>query len=354
MYPPETNFTVHEAVKFFCIPIMCRHVDWLQAYGTDTFLEPSRLRRLTAELPEPDSQQPLILFFIGAKRKDLFIRRTFRLGKLRRGIHEGVATLRSVAKTLHAQCPVFLAESSTGPLSSAKASVQSCHPIVKHRILKFDREVGLKAVLLARLLFLFADVVCIFADDFPDDDSLTSALGKWRAASSSSALTATTTRPRLVVVGGESRQWESSAFSSFEEAIGADAGAVFASIHHVRGDQFPAQSWTAELSELIQRELESARQYKVEQCTLLSAYHTASLFAMAAKHVGKYGSQLFRPICAARRKLTGDANLHRSHLQGFLNLLKDDPSDFGRRYVASTLIMDAYPPKMHGWSSLPF
>ena len=135
-------------------------------------INPGRLARIIGELTNPTIQQPSILLFIGQKAKTQALGELFP-NQTKKGRHDGIATLRIDNTSLYSNYPVLFADSYPSTIIVSTLDI-SCHETESFP-LRWTNAItvhDIYNILHARIFCPFSDVLCIFADDFPDLSSI--------------------------------------------------------------------------------------------------------------------------------------------------------------------------------------
>lgn len=191
------------ASKLIWLPVMttCDHISLVRlTEGEISILEDERMVRLVHELTwngKPSVQYPSLQFYIGGNAKNIALRALFPQDNLRgRGCHghNSVASLRLDTSTITTDQPILFGESNHSTAKRAHETSYDCHQTASH-FCRWTSNQSLFDILHARLLFLFADVICIFADDFGNVNNVIDRLKIWATIGSASTLP--TVRPRV-------------------------------------------------------------------------------------------------------------------------------------------------------------
>ncbi|KAL9127044.1 MAG: hypothetical protein Q9217_004008 [Psora testacea] len=333
---------------------ICKHLGWLQVTGGKevALVNPGRLTRIVGELTNPTAQQPSVLFFIGGKAKTQALRELFP-NHIKKGRHDGIATLRVDHTSLYSDHPVLFAESD--PLTTVVSTLDtSCHetesfpirwanPTTVHDV--YD-------ILHARIFCPFSDVLCIFADDFPDLSSVVDRLKCWAIAGGGSS----PPRPSVVIVkqGGEASASPTLDLLEMQDAqFNLDQKVLkdfYTSIKvlYLADEQISPLARFRRLKELLWRQMDEMRNIRLRCRRLYSAVHLNKFFQMA---VSQTASSILRPFDFVLASRLGNevGPDHVDHLTSFLRLGTDCglSNDTIASFIASTILLDAYPPKMH-------
>ena len=150
--------------------VSCKHSAWIQVTSGKevALLDPNRLSQLIEVLPEPCSQRPSLVSFVGRQEKNLALKRMFPLNHPQRYSTNGVALLHVDRGSLHSKHPILFAESYPTVMPFAPANAVSCHETKRHPLPWAEglAAIDLYNILHSHLLYPFVDAFCIFADDF--------------------------------------------------------------------------------------------------------------------------------------------------------------------------------------------
>ena len=337
----------------------CDHLAWLQVIGVNDIrlLDPGHMYRLIRELRDPTTQKPSTLLFLGKYTKNLALREIFPRNNFKKGLCDGVATLRSDNTSTYSDKPILFAESDPGqaiPLAADRyTSGTESFPI---QWTEGTSAGQLYNILHARLFCLFADIICIFADDFIDFDQVIQLLVSWTAAGSANTQFSEV-RPRVVVVRRGDEPSPSSTYDilkieDLQHGLHCEAlRKCFSSIKvfHLPARQLSPLARFRRLKELLWREIDEMRVIRESLGCLYSAEHTASFFHLAVAHTAATLDRPFNFVLESRIGNEVQPDLGR-HLSRFWKFGKSNNKSRNSiaTYVASAILLDAYPPKMHG------
>jgi hypothetical protein len=209
-------------------------------------------------------------------------------------------------------------------------------------------------LVMCRLLFLFVDVVCIFADDLGGLDAVKSILLTWAHISSGSSLPVAV-RPRIIIVtkGDKSVTHDILEEKNLLFDLHAEADALYQTFSDIRFCRLPSAelSSTARFLSLnaeLSRRLHDARFVRLQKHVLFSATHLSDMFTLATQKFCASPLSKFDFIAATRQANPLDGSFG-SHLKEFLLLAGRSriPYEGVASQIASALLMDAYPPGMH-------
>ena len=335
----------------------CDHHTWLQILDAKepAFCDTGRLARLLPELQDPARQEPTLIFFIGRKAKDEALRALFPWNNVRKGGRDGVASLRVDTTTIQSRHPVLFAESD--PSSSATShseTLLSCHKSKTFPI-QWDTRVfsSLFDLLHGRLFCMFADVLCIFADDFESFESVVARLKAWTAFGKPSDQMKNV-RPSVIIVKKGKGSSPSATYDLLERLdvelslLQQEFVEFFSAIIvlHLADEQISSISRHRRLKELIRRQVATQRQLRQSHGCSYSAIHLSHFFTEAVSHTARTKDENYSFLLAARQEIVQTTAFLTEFTQFCVR--HQVSNDAAAAYVASTLLMDAYPIGMHG------
>ncbi|CAI7615458.1 unnamed protein product [Penicillium pancosmium] len=162
-------------------------------------LDHGRLSRIVAQLSSPESQRPSLCVFLGGKGKDYALQQIYTLNNIKRHSSEAHIRLRYDIASLDSSQPTLLADGDipcTGSFPFPKDLAPGMGLPVSWDIHSAGK---LLQVLWSRLVFMFADVVCIFVDDKSSLDKAMEFLTEYLRLGSASSL-AQSLLPRVIFV----------------------------------------------------------------------------------------------------------------------------------------------------------
>lgn len=337
----------------------CRHVGWLRAIqehktGTITLEQTDRLNILIRDMPEPEAQCPQFVFFLGKRTKDEALRSLYPRNNLGRHTERAHINLRVDNESFQNDYPILLVDSDPSEKLSQENTYPNCHETTRYSISWRQPQISgspMNTVYL-RLVNLFSDVVCIFADDFLTLDSLSSYLRSWIELGSASTLPLDL-RPRLLVIISEDGSYNDLVEEfgkSLESQFGSQIWSIFSSlkIFRLAGRHLSSIARYQRLRFQIRAQLEEMRALRRHLRCLFSGLHTSALFKAAIDHTIATTSRGFDFIHAARLTSPIMSNYNK-FLQSFLRLATNNKVPYGIKasFIASSIMMDAFPAQMH-------
>jgi len=342
----------------------CEHIAWLQSANTKELQlrDGGRIRRVVQEMPDPIAQSPSVVFFIGQKAKNIALRQLFPRNNIRRGRRDGFANLRIDNATLNSDRPIWFADSDPFRGVTPTCGAGTCHESVTYHIRwTHPSQHSIFDILHARLFFLFTDVICIFADDFHGLEGVAERLVAWAAIGSASSLPAFV-RPQVVVVTSadgsspthnllESEDFRFNLQQQTHESIADSFSSI--TLFYLPGDHLSPLAQHRRLRETILDRAEEMRAVRAGSQSLFSAVHLQRFYEQAILHTTETVTQPFSFITMARE---GNAVIEdlKDHLVTFISLGAQIKLSYDTlaSHLASSLLMDAYPPGMHSELSI--
>ena len=282
----------------------CDHLAWLQFSDTREFAitDTKRISRLLPDLDDPSVQRPSIVFFVGSKAKDIALRELFPWNNIRRGRREGIASLRAETLSLHSSYPIFFAESNPLREYVFQPDTSHCHEVASSTLEWADSGESKEIfdVIHARLLFLFVNVLCIFADDFPDFLDVVNLLQKWASFGKNSS-TLSLPQLRVIIVKRGRAADPSPTFDLLEtedvrfNLQRPEIVQFYSSVTvlYLADEQISPLARYRRLKELLQRQLDKAVHFRQACGTLFSALHLACFFSRAVKYFASTTTRSF-------------------------------------------------------------
>lgn len=270
-----------------------------------------------------------------------------------------IASLRLDTSTSNSNTPVLFGESN--PLVEPEFQyhgIAQCHQTTCQPCCWTSTQ-SLYDILHARLFFLFADVICIFADDLGDVNDAINRLKIWATISSASGLSRIT-RPRVIIVAsGHSVSPTYDVLEMGEIEINLESGDstelqnAFSAIVllQLAGDCLSPLSRHRRLKESIMRQTDEMQAIRKQMGLSLSAVHLNNLFSKAIRHTAQ---TIIRPFCLIKASREGNeiSSQYNGHLARFfqLGLSQNLTLQPLMSIIASSILMDFYSPNMHSMS----
>lgn len=329
-----------------------RNAAWFQIVQNDpgpSLCYNGRLAQLVQQMASPATQRPGLVCFLGRRGKN-------------RALHQLLPDCRTAAgddvclqldgRTYSSDHPILVADCdpNTVPVHAQwPPSPQKRLPIGWAK----EDSAPILDIFLSRLVFPFAHVVCVFANDVGGLDGVQTMVHTWallayRASSASC-------RPRLLIVvetkelGISHALPETNCFvrDLLQHPEVADA---FGSIHllHLSGgpELSPAARYRPVKEEVL-KALDWSYRDRAEHRILFSACHLNALFERALVHACRDHQRPFDWIRAARGSDVRGLQWA-MQISDFLSPRLDLPWGTKVSMIASSLLVDAFPPGSHG------
>jgi hypothetical protein len=354
----------------------CNHSHWLSfgTYNNETsLLESDRLQTLTHHLQDPDTQQPSLFVLIGNTSKSLALRELFgtkKVRKFRSNRHSGEIHLHLDSSSIFNSRPIFIADGDL-PQPSLRTKVPSaekCHETIRRALPKptADSRIALDGTtdsIYSHLLLPFADVFCFFSADLGGFRQIARHLAAWLEKGQSSTLPRTT-YPRVIIVTEKIRLGtyaEKEARKAFlwllREETTHELSKQFSDIHIVAllpDYKVSSEARYRRLKECLLNKSDEVRRNREDTRTLFSATHFDALFRYACDHFSQPSEGLFDFIKASRKQNPVAEDLA-EHLSIFLKHIKSakELTEFAVPVIASSILLDNYPPETHSKPQSP-
>jgi hypothetical protein len=318
-------------------------------------------------LPSPDTQRPSLFVLIGNAEKSIALQAVFGTKKARRCVvkqRHSEIHLHLDPATTFTDRPVLLAscDMRQRPAGWTSAKRDGCHRETRH---VFRQRVsaggGTMDELLPHLLFPLADVFCFFSDDLGGFRPIARRLALWLDQSRSPAPPKTALPSVLIVTsklspGAEAEERakraflcmleEETAVSPFEQLSAIDVVAVLPK------RAVSAVSRCRRVKDRLMEKSDHVRSEREARRVLYSATHMAAFLQAAATHFTRTLDAPFDFIQASRVHNHVAPDLA-EHLSTFLKHTASSTqlTEFAAPMLASTLLLDSYPPNAHRMSS---
>ena len=337
----------------------CSHIGWFYLSGRDeTHIHyGNRVQYIIQEMTNADKQYPSTIFFIGSKSKDVALRQLFPHNNIRRGTHNGAVNLRLDSSTITSDFPLLFADGDPQTQIPHRLGTAACH---ENTTIPLSRSLTPQSsirCLYARLVALFTDVVCIFAEDLGGLTETAKFLVNWVRFGDPSNLPRVI-RPRVLIVTCEDDT------ATTHQVLGIDEvrfildqedqnlrSQVFTSINLIQlpGDHVSALAKHRRLKEVLLTEVDRSRIQRIEQRVLFSAVHMEAFFHQAFTNLAQ---SLDKPFDFISKSRTGNEldETYSDHVMIFANVCMENFVSMKSlsHFIASSILLDAYPPRMHG------
>jgi hypothetical protein len=341
--------------------VVCTHQLWLRVHQDENgpvLQYGNRLHNITNSLPRPTKQYPSLIFFIGKQSKSRALRAVFPGNSICNCRKFGIANICADPATTNDDHPILIADSSPDHAQTNPRGKVACHESISHPVAWPESENGpptqqdLVDHLHARLLTLFVDVLCIFAQECGGLDGVAERLACWATIGSASSLPSST-RPRLLVVTSIPGHTFDSEVLRFRLRVLANPKFIgtFSSLNvvNILGlTRCPSQELFSGLKEVLHTEIGMARVERANAHTLFSMTHITAFFDMALRNFATSPLEPFDFIKSSREDNPVSPNFHH-HLKSFMSLWSKQklPDGILWDFIASAIVLDGFPPDMH-------
>ena len=341
--------------------LKCDHISWLElvkgkaglllAYG-------SCISQVISELSNPSTQFPQTVFFMGCWLKNQALHQLCGSNYCNQHCHQQTINLCLDNQTFQSAHPWIFADTdltcwSIPPLFE---SPRICHQQENITVQWPETEYVLHDLVIARLLFLFTDVLCIFADNLGGLKGVQKYLSTWIQIGSTSSLPAAICPQVIVVLGGQPKSITHSVLDeddfSFEllHLSGLSFFAAFSGIQisHLLAEDLLPDACYLQLGNDLSAQLWHMCQIHETHCVLFTAKHFNALFKEALQHMMTAMLTPYNFVLAAQQQNPLDGAFI-SHLVNFICIGSKSWATYDdlASYIASTILMDAYPPGMY-------
>lgn len=328
----------------------CNHADLFEAHR-HCIADTDRLARLSTSLSDPTQQFPLTILCFGGERKTEALRNLFPLyvHKIRRK----VADISLDSASAGSSNPIYIINADRNAKPYDGPDIAKCHEIRSHRI-EWRQKPGAVAtfqdLIFARLLFLIADVLCIFADDVEGGlQEVDCMLARWISCGPASTLPSSV-KPRVLIITAQRQHHEPS--------LQLDRESIFATAtQDAFSDTFSAikieDSNASTLRQILFDEIDQACIAKTTAKLLFSARHITWIFRQALIHFCKTLDSPFEHY----RCFSPSINTCQlfTHIDAFLSMAEavemDSRTERLASYLSSSILIDMYPLGAHGFAA---
>ena len=333
----------------------CQHRIWLEssfAKFDRHIIHHQRLHKLAARLPNPATQAPSIVLLLGNQTKDRFLKVLLPEGDDGgEDAKTSCLSLRADPQSLNAAYPRYYADLDPIQGLQEQAIKASCHLQQRLQVSwSPESPKELSDAIVARLLFLFADVICLFVDDLGGMEAVNRLLISWarlNKASSSAKF-----RPSVLLLHEDYKD-DMQRLTADSFVYELDAGlASYSDFADVESVTLPGAYKRNKLQrddfrKQIKKHVDRVRGIRMESSYLFSANHQAALFQRALSSLSRTDSAIFDFLRAARQDDVVRPELVH-YTEKVHELSKRVSSGVFPSILASSTLLDAYPAGMHG------
>ena len=309
-----------------------------------------RFAQIVRSLEDPRRQYPGLVHFVGSSSKVQAVRHLF--PRLRTGprLPNALLNLRLDSTSSSDDHPVLISDSNLHVDTRSSIQTRQNHGTAHHLSWSPESLDSLYDVVHARLIFLFSDVVCVFADDFGGLDALVPRITEWVRLSPKNGV-----KPFILIVVSEAKgnvEREKS-FLGFRDRVrsACPLDQAFAGVRIYSPEQAHLGPSAVHklLRDVIKHEMQVALQRRRDRNILFPATLQSLFFSTGVSHLAGSRSQDFDFLAAARKMFIPSDDHLTQHVRNLLqqgDKKKMSLADLAY-FVASTLMIQAYPPEMH-------
>lgn len=314
----------------------CSHWVWSSTHETRVIVRSNRLEQLTSSLPQGEPSPSLVLM-IGCRQRPPTChgprRRPGRVcldlcDKHKTPFLLGTATLREQSVIQIPCCRPVQAAYPSACASSSQA----------------------EAIIYSQLLYPFADVVCFYSYGPEDLETIARQVIAWFKTGLPSSRSSYPPHILIVLTGCRWKQCDiKTAAQTFDSLIGGAAALVqdasFPKMSFIRLHR--ARHFNAILPSL-NFHVQAVREKRQQARALFSVRHFNELFNRAFSSLDSSPDSIFDCLLAARQDLPVAPDMA-SHFVNFMELIPSAQRfhEFAAPVIASSIILDQYPPDMH-------
>ena len=284
--------------------------------------------------------------------KEIFPRNNFRRSPIR-----GCLNLALDTSSADQDFPRFLAYGALSEVLEPNQSVP-CHPrsILPIKWQPPPPPISATDIVAVRLPIRFADVLCIFADDYGGLGPTASIIKNWASLASQPSSSQSKRSTILVIVSGlsECATLEAIEMQTFRDILGRQDGVhstkncFSIKVVKLSGQDVSSLARYRRLKEIILDELDRARATRAQAGLLFSAIHLPFLYCQALQLTVRTWSEKFDVIQASRARSPVNSSLS-EHLLRLMKVCSGSnvSTELLCKFVATALLVDAFPPQMH-------
>ncbi|KAJ6123215.1 hypothetical protein N7512_005680 [Penicillium capsulatum] len=185
----------------------CDHSAWLELWQGEAgplLSHGWRLPQIAKDFPNPSKQFPQITLFLGRRLKEKALRNLCH-SNFKGQRRKNAINIRCDNRSLRALQPKLFADCdpTAKGLQEACKGPRACH---QDHVLSFHSyPYDIHDLVMSRLLFMFVDVICIFADDLGGLEAVANMLQTWSRIGSGSSLPSAVL-PKVIIVLGQQAQ----------------------------------------------------------------------------------------------------------------------------------------------------
>lgn len=307
-------------------------------------MDSGRLSHILNELESPERQQPTMIFLLGGEGKEEALDSLFENYMTQNKPEKSNMTINLRREAGGDHAPVLFVDGDLRATLSVQQSESYLRKTTYSALWADGGSEDVISLVYARLLFLFCDIVCIFAEDFPSLDHVAHFLLFVAQAGSASTLPVPV-RPTALVVLGRGSETHRLEMNKFHRTISAHRSRIAESFSTVRTITLGSYD---RLRSFLQHHLDHAANIRSAHRARFTAVHLDSLFQAALRHTAMTVTEPFDHIREMRVGNEVPAGLT-FHLTNYFRLGFRAEISVGDLVpsIASAIVADNYPPRAH-------
>lgn len=339
----------------------CNHGTWLEVTSNQgngfELLVTRRPRQLMNQVSLPNQRYPRLMVLLGRQSRASAIRSLWPSAFLPNFRRSGLQMHLDPHSAFGEAPPLILAQGDLQAGSTQAQELCHCqradHVIVPHQETPEEKRLPITphAVVCARILSLFAEVVCVFLSDYQDLDTVVAELASWMKSGSASTIPYNA-RPRLVLVTEmASTLTVANIAVRLSQVSEMPISTMFSAVSVVPLYPKHAISDTARYRKLKEGLLDAAdavRLARIDTKYLFTFCHFVGLLDLAVQHLQKTMKKPLNIVQSSRQHRPVSSTLGES-LAEFLTQYGEQATVNNETLsiIASSLLADHYVPGMH-------
>ncbi|KAI2884981.1 hypothetical protein CBS63078_11296 [Aspergillus niger] len=318
-----------------------------------SLVDTGRMNEIVQDMSHPATQYPSLISFVGNHNRMLALRSLFPHNNVLRRSSAGVIRLHLSITTAHTEYPIWFAESRLQDLPVVGECSKALWKDDVHRY-SIDRTrfptTDVTGSLLTRLVFPWMHVVCFFVDGLAGLERTKSLLEAFRSRIQAGASSVPARMRVIVVLTKPTAVYKADPVEVLQAVRSVtDPDHVSLSVVDLRGrHRLSGPALFAPLQRQVLDELQLSRTERLQRGLLFSAVHQAFLWHRSLPGLLHSAAHRVDCLLLSRERLPVSG----AFSEGLTELLVQSrtlkcPIQEIYSFMASALLMDAYPPGMH-------
>lgn len=336
----------------------CKHSLWLRLSSTSDdqalIAYSDRARRLLNDSNNPLTTSPTLIVLVGNAYQRLALNKMFQLKLAKKKLLLGEVHLHLAPSSVFQERPIIIAESHPTIDITADIAQPGCHKTTKYMIGPERNTREVLRGLYTQLLYPFSDVFCLFSNDLGGLRGVAKLVSGW--LEDTDGLQSARLRPRLIIVESTllatDKEETLVMFLEFLNAESStDLSLRFSAVEIVLVEPEGIMSTYSRYRSLSERLLDASREagkIRLDSQYLLSSPHFYNLLTAGLSQYCTSRQPLdFIELSRVENPMAPDL---REHLSNFLRNISTPREllEVASPIIASSFLMDSYPPHAHG------